>query len=104
MYILLDEDLSNPQKVVQSSHLALEATRSLGPLLEHPSIIVLKIKKTQIEDLKSFLDLKGIKYVTFYESLVSKITGIATIPLTKQEGKTLQHLPMLKNEDFKEYL
>lgn len=104
MYILLDKTLSNPQKVVQSSHLSLESTRILGPFLEHPSIIVLKIKPQQIEDLKKYLDLKEIKHITFYENLLKKITGIATIPLTKEEGKLLQHLAMLKDEDFKENL
>jgi hypothetical protein len=75
IYILLDQSLSNQQKVVQAAHLSLEVIRE-------------------------YLAKKRIDSVDFYEPLLEAVTGIATVPLTPADGKFLQHLPMLKSRDF----
>ena len=100
IYILLDAALSNQQKVVQAAHLSLEVVRLRGTSEEHPSIIVLAIDQNSFAHVREYLQKKKLEYVDFYEPLLGFVTGLATIPLTPDQGKLLQHFPMLKNKDF----
>jgi hypothetical protein len=100
IYILLDQSLSNQQKVVQAAHLSLEVIRLKGSLDYHPSIIILAVNANSFSQLREYLAKKRIDSVDFYEPLLEAVTGIATVPLTPADGKFLQHLPMLKSRDF----
>lgn len=100
IYILLDKSLTNQQKVVQAAHLSLEVARLKGISGEHPSIIVLGIHRDSLDQIRKYLAKKNLEHVDFYEPLLNFITGIATVPLSIDEGKLLQHIPMLKSHDF----
>jgi hypothetical protein len=101
IYIFLRKDLSNPQKVVQSSHLSLESCHKFGmPITGHPSIIVLKINRADLELINTFLDKKNIKSVSFFENDISDFTGIATEPLTIEQSKQLSQFKLLTLKDF----
>lgn len=103
IYIFLRKDLSNPQKVVQSSHLSLESCHKFGvPKTGHPSIIVLKIKREDLEKVNLFLNKKNIKSVSFFENDINDFTGLATEPLTKEKAKVLSSYQLLSNKDFVE--
>ena len=99
VYIFVDKNLTNPQKVVQSTHLGIESQKQY-PSEVHPSVIVLAISLDQINYIKETLIKRSIKFVDFYEPLFDKITGIATEPISKDIGKYLQHFPTIKEKDF----
>lgn len=99
VYVFLNKELSNPQKTVQVAHLAMESARKF-PSESHPSLIVLAIDLSMIEGIKKYLLKKDIQSVEFFEPLFEEITGLVTAPLTKNQGKMLQHYPMIKDKDF----
>lgn len=99
VYIFLDKTLSNPQKIVQSTHLGIESNRHY-PCDHHPSVVVLSVTSDQFEEIKKTLNKREIKSIDFYEPLFDKVTGIATEPITPNKGKYLQHFPMIKDKDF----
>lgn len=94
VYIFLDKTLTNPQKIVQSTHLGIESNRQF-PSETHPSVIVLSVTPEQFLSIKQTLEKRSIKCVDFYEPLFDKVTGIATEPISKETGKYLQHYPMI---------
>ena len=68
IYVILDKTLSDPQKVVQSSHLALESGYVFGrPKEGHPSIVILAVNPENIPSLRLYLEKKGVKFIDFYE-------------------------------------
>ena len=100
VYIFLNKELSDPQKIVQSSHLALESAREFQ-IEHHPSIIVLGIVRSNLMDIEKYLKAKNIKFVNFFEPDINEVTGLATQPLDTVTSKLLQHFPMIKIKDFK---
>lgn len=101
IYIFLRKDLSNPQKVVQSSHLSLESCHKFGvPETGHPSIIVLRTERKDLDKINSFLSEKNIRSVSFFENDISDFTGIATEPLTKEQAQCLKKFQLLSQKDF----
>lgn len=99
VYIFLDKNLSNPQKIVQSTHLGIESARKFHAEI-HPSIIVLSITLEEIESIKTTLMKRDIQFVDFYEPIFDSITGLATEPISKDQGKYLQHFSTIKEKDF----
>ena len=100
-YVFIRKDLSDAQKVVQASHLALESGYCFGkPKCGHPSIIILAVSRDEFDRIRLYLAKKDIKIVDFYENDISDLTGIATEPLSEEKSKYLQHFKLLKGTDF----
>lgn len=89
MYIITRNDLSNPQKAVQATHAAIEATREfLTKEDEHPSVIILIVKGEN--KLKRSLDelSKSLKYKCFYEpDRNNEMTAIAFEPIASDDER-----------------
>lgn len=99
VYVFLDKNLNNPQKLVQSTHLGIESTRKF-PSNVHPSVIVLSIDLNQVDNIKKTLTQRGIQFTDFFEPLFDSVTGLATEPISKEQAKYLQHFAMIKEKDF----
>jgi hypothetical protein len=79
-YILVRQDLTNTQRVVQSSHVSLELARE-NKLDTHPSMVLIGIKDlTRLEREVERLEGMGFKVTKFYEPLVNnELTAIAVL-------------------------
>lgn len=105
-YVFVRKDLSDPQKVVQASHLALESGLTFGRPSDgsiHPSIIVLSVERLEFDRIKNYLEKKNIRFVDFYENDIEDLTGVATEPLTTHQGRYLRHYKLMKERDFDSY-
>jgi hypothetical protein len=99
VYIFLNKELSNPQKIVQSTHLGIESSRHYKSDI-HPSVIVLSITLKELDSIKQTLQKRNINFVDFFEPLFNSVTGLATEPISKDQAKYLQHFAMIKDKDF----
>ena len=64
MYVFVRNDLTNAQRMVQSSHAAIEAARNLDPTVEHPHLVLLSIKSEN--KLKSVMEeMRGYGFSVF---------------------------------------
>tara|TARA_R110002020_G_scaffold441478_4_gene652285 strand:+ start:2011 stop:2316 length:306 start_codon:yes stop_codon:yes gene_type:complete len=96
MYVLVRNDLSGPQKAVQSAHAAIEASRAfIKPGEEHPSVIIVTVKSEQ--KLKNIADKLGVKYRAFFEpDIGNQMTAIATEPIHGEQRKFFRKFQLMK--------
>ena len=94
VYLFIRQDLSNPQKVVQSVHSAIEMARfQMTDQDEVPSVVAIGVK-SELHLEKEYQRLLGIgiKIFPFYEPMFNnEFTSFMTVPL---EGKDRE--PLLK--------
>lgn len=86
IYVFIREDLSPSQRIVQSCHALLEASR-LFSFNEHPSIIVLKTKNEKaLLKVIEYLKLHNIEHKEFKEPDIGyELTAISTILVTEEQ-------------------
>lgn len=101
VYILLRKDLSNSQRVVQSSHVAWEISKKHS-LNEHPSVIVIGIKdEPKLIKEWNRIKSKEMDVTTFYEPLFeNKLSCIAVLTKTESEREFFKRYNLLSNESF----
>jgi hypothetical protein len=98
LYTITRNDLSPPQKAVQSTHAAMEAARAyLKPDDEHPSVIMCIVKgETKLMMTAEKLRAAGIRFREFREpDIGNQLTAIATEPLTGNRREPLKHYQLL---------
>jgi hypothetical protein len=97
IYVFVRNDLSFSQKVVQSSHAVLEATRAFIDN-DHRYKIVVVAAKSEVK-LKSIMEeatSHDIKTVAFTEpDMQYQITAIATEPLTDEKRTVFARYKLL---------
>jgi hypothetical protein len=98
MYILVRNDLSTPQKAVQTGHAILESTRNfIKSDDDHPSIILCTVKSEHkllscAEELKE----KGIDFQIFREPDIGhQATALASKPLIGKDRKAFSRFQLL---------
>lgn len=99
VYIIVREDLSKPQQIVQSSHAAIEAARFyLTENSKHPFVIVCGIPSEEyFQEIFQYLECKSIKFQIFREpDIGNKITAIATQPLDRYRKKVMSKFQLIK--------
>lgn len=99
LYIIVCEDLSKPQQIVQSSHAAIEAARFyLTKTSKHPSVIVCGIpSEDYFQGIFQYLEMKNIDFQIFREpDIGNKITAIATQPLNRHRKKAMSKFNLIK--------
>lgn len=96
MYVLVRNDLSTPQKAVQSAHAAIEASRAfIKHGEEHPSVIILVVKSEH--KLKVIADKLDVKYRAFFEpDIGNQLTAIATAPISGEQRQFFRKFQLLK--------
>lgn len=98
MYVAVRDDLTNPQKAVQSCHAAIEAARYIEEGDEHPSVILLKVKdESGINKLENILLNHKINYKTFREpNNNNEKTALATKPVSEDNRFIFKKYQLLK--------
>lgn len=99
VYIIVRNDLSNAQKAVQGTHVAIEVARnSMDKQQEHPSVIYVIVRNEQklINISKELLD-NDIEIKVFREpDIDNEMTAIATVPLIGSKRDCLKRFQLLK--------
>lgn len=95
MYVIVRNDLSGPQKAVQSAHAAIESGRRyLKEGEEHPSVIILIVKNER--KLIELQDKIPYDHVVFREpDIGNQVTAIATKPLVGEEREFFKRYQLL---------
>lgn len=79
------EDLEVSQKIVQSCHAVIEATKAFNieRLSDHPSVIILSAKnENRLHRVRKYLIEQGVQHVHFYEpDMDDELTALATEPI-----------------------
>lgn len=104
MYVFVREDLSWPQKVVQSCHAVMEMSRHhLSPNEEHPSVVLIGVKsKEKLKQILGSLNEQSVVNKEFYEPLFdNEITAIATEPITEDRRRIFKKYQLLKSKEQK---
>ncbi len=98
IYIFVRNDLSYSQKVVQSCHAALEATRQFVNNDERYKIVVLAAKsEPKLMSIMMEAGGKGIKTTYFTEpDMDFQVTAVATEPLDDEQRKVFQRYKLLQ--------
>lgn len=105
LYIFIREDLSNPQKVVQSSHLAWEVSKKYN-LDIHPSMIVIGAKDLNyLHRQKELFQEKQMEVLSFIEPMFNnEMTAIGILTMNNEERSHFRKFQLLKPSSFtKEY-
>lgn len=97
-YVFVRQDLSQSQRVVQSSHACIEAARQfLDKTDEHPHLVVISVPDLdQLMEIASYLDSKMVRFVAFFEPDISQYTSIATEPVRAESRKLFRKFKLLK--------
>jgi hypothetical protein len=94
------EDLSWPQRCVQSCHASIEAAKafSLENFSEHPSVIVLSAKdEARLHRIRNYLIEQGVQHVHFYEpDLGHELTSLATEPIVGDRRRLFRKYQLLR--------
>jgi hypothetical protein len=98
VYLIVREDLSPPQQVVQSCHAAVEAARHLFPAeLPHPHLIVCAVADEpalwrQLQRLQQ----QGVRLRAFFEpDRGNELTALATEPVFGTTRRLFRNLRLL---------
>lgn len=95
------EDLSEPQKIVQSCHAVIEATKAFDvkSLPDHPSVIILSAKNEhRLHRVRKYLIEQGIRHVHFYEpDRDDELTALATEPIFSDRRHLFQKYQLVKH-------
>lgn len=83
VYVVVRNDLSQAQKVVQSGHALIEATKNFNMNGSHPSVIVCVVRnENKLHSISAELSQKKIKHSKFFEpDINNQLTAIASEPL-----------------------
>ena len=98
MYVIVRNNLSYPQKCVQSCHAAIEAARELlSPDQEHPHLVITVVKnEAKLKRLAETLTEKNIKHKIFIEPDIGhQVTAIATAPISGKDREMFRHYQLL---------
>lgn len=98
VYVIVRKDLSDPQKAVQGTHAAIEATKKFNLSKdEHPSVIYLRVKNEyQLKKAVRELMEAGINLTIFSEPDVDyEITAITTEVLSGKDRDFLKKYRLL---------
>lgn len=96
------DDLAYAQKIVQSCHACIEASKAFqfDALHEHPSVIILSVKdENRLHHVRKFLVDNQVQHVHFYEPDVgNELTSLATEPISQNspKRKLLRKFQLLK--------
>ena len=98
VYVIVRDDLTPPQKTVQSCHAIIEATRNFNMNGTHPTVIVCAVgSEGQLYDLCDEIANKRILFARFYEpDIGDQLTAIATEPVTGDTRLHFRHLQLLQ--------
>lgn len=97
--MFVSETLSHPQRVVQSCHACLEASRHFISDDRTHNLVVIGIKdESRLKEASQKLDQLGVRHRTFYEPDIDQLTAIATEPLPEDapERRALRRYQLLK--------
>ena len=93
------EDLEGTQKIVQSCHAVIEATKAfdIERLSDHPSVIILSAKnENRLHRVRKYLIEQNIQHVHFYEpDLDDELTALATEPIFGNRREALRKYQLL---------
>lgn len=98
-YVIVRNDLSGPQKAVQSAHASIEMARAyLNKNSEHPSLVLTIVKnEPKLKEMMKELFEKDIRFIVFREpDIGNQITAIATEPLNFDKRQKLSRLQLLQ--------
>lgn len=104
VYLFIRRDLSNPQKIVQSCHAAMEMSRHhMNTEDEHPSLVVIGIKSEEkLKNASSRIQGLGIDIKEFYEPLFdNQLTSFATAPVGEEIREHFKKYNLIKEESFR---
>jgi hypothetical protein len=96
VYVLVREDLSNPQRVVQAGHVLWEISKNHS-LHGHPSLVVCRAKdehtlRSECEELKSL----GLSVFEFREpDFGNQLTAIGIVARTSADRKRFRRFKLL---------
>ena len=98
VYVIVRNDLSIPQKAVQSCHAVIEATKAFKQPEEHPSVIICTVpSEYDLVDYFSRLEKNNISFKVFQEpDLDNQFTALATEPIYGKHRKVFSNLPLLR--------
>lgn len=99
IYIFTRNDLSIPQRAVQSCHAAIEATREfLRANDEHPYIVLCSTKnQNSLMKIVKTLYEQNIRLKVFREpDIGNELTSIATQPLYGEQRKAMTKYQLMK--------
>lgn len=99
MYILVREDLSPGQQVVQACHAVAEAARFfLSKEEEHPHFVICGVKnETALRKAYFKIQEQGIQLQAFIEpDIGNQMTAIATEPVSDSVRRTFRNYQLLK--------
>ena len=99
--MFVNETLSHPQRVVQSCHACIEASRHFIPPGDNThNLVVIGIKgESRLQEARLKLDQLGVRHRPFYEpDLGDQLTAIATEPLPEDAPvrRALRRYQLLK--------
>jgi hypothetical protein len=98
VYVLVREDLSPSQQVVQSCHAAIEAARTfLPPEHEHPHLVICGVRdEPALWARLHRLQERGVHFRPFFEpDLGGQLTALATEPLSGDDRRLFRSLRLL---------
>jgi di/tripeptidase len=98
VYVIVRDDLTNPQRTVQAVHAGIAAARELIPTEEpHPNLVILTVPDEEhLVRAAHCLDLAGIRYRRFVEEdLGRQFTSLATAPVDAESRRHFRRFPLL---------
>ena len=98
VYVIVRNDLSVPQKAVQSCHACIEVAREyIGKEDGHPSVIICVIRdENKLKRLIEKMDNESIVFKEFREpDIGNELTAIATSPLYGDQRKFFSRYQLL---------
>jgi hypothetical protein len=95
IYVIVRNDLSSPQKAVQSCHASMESSRKfLKQGDEHPSVIILVVKdEKRLHKLANDVPYKFVKF--FEPDIGNQMTAIATEPIAGEQRDFFKRFQLL---------
>ena len=105
VYVFVNEQLSWPQRCVQTAHASIEAAKAFRfeCLPAHPYLVLLSAKNLQkLENVRTHLEKLGIRYSCFYEEdRNGELTAIATEPIPEESTlrMSLRKYQLLKERE-----
>ena len=98
MYVFVRKDLSPSQRVVQSGHALIEATKAfLAGEDEHPSVIVFGVKcEAKLQSLAERIQEQGVRIKRFFEpDIGDQMTAFATEPVVGDQREVFRKYQLL---------
>lgn len=99
LYVLVREDLSHAQQVVQACHAVAEAVHAFGGLQsEHPRLVVCGVEdEPSLHRARDHLLQAGVRCRTFSDSdLDNQVTALATEPVRGPARRPFRRFRLLR--------